>query len=125
MVSLFCPRAIWWGVEFIRFAAAQIWQLDDGEPVYVRGYNVRPLWTQEVRALPESSRKRVKYFRSFLETSEVRLFGVYAAAHCDGQRERHVEMVQEHNAALDQEELFLPEGFQIWDVRKFTRIGAR
>ena len=82
------PRALWWGVEWARFALRESWQLntknggsaegeqgnagDDATPKSawsLRGYNIEPMFRSKFRQLPKSLRKRLKYYRGFVEAS--------------------------------------------------------
>ena len=36
----YVPRAIWWGLEWSRFALTRMWKLPSGDPPLLRGYNV-------------------------------------------------------------------------------------
>jgi hypothetical protein len=85
------PRAIWWGLEWSRYALRYAWELNadgvdggfdgaeaGGRPKErakkakapsqwsLRGYPVDALFEQQYRALPKSLLKRLKYYRPFV-----------------------------------------------------------
>ena len=81
------PRALWYGLEFTRFALNRYWF--DGEecshsPV-LRGKRVDGDFRHKLSSLSKSAKKRIKYYRKFvpqevLDTYPgVRLVGAYAA----------------------------------------------
>lgn len=89
----FVPRALWWGLEWARYALNDIWHLPAAteQPPILRGHNVEALFQQQLRKLTKAQRKRVKYYRGL--TAEglrgVRLRGYYARAETDGDKEAH------------------------------------
>lgn len=99
------PRAIFLGVEFIKWSLAYLWfGVDRPElvptRVMVRGKNTVPFWRDKVLPykISKSSKKRLRYFQPFVEemaVDEVRLSGVYGrATEIDGCKGIHVKMVR-------------------------------
>lgn len=60
------PRALWQGLEFVRFAVHDAWGLPPPTHVRLRGHDARSLFADKVRSLPERTRRRLRYFRDFL-----------------------------------------------------------
>ena len=112
------PRAIWWGAEWVRYALCTIWNLDgsheagtspgedagDDQGVrcssartwWLRGYNVNGLYREQMRKLPKSLRKRLKYYRNIVAaagTQDVLLYGASCSTAMDGEREWYAEQL--------------------------------
>jgi len=75
------PRAIWWGVEWSRYALQRLWKVPVPQSALprLRGYGAQPLFDEQMRRLPKTLAKRLKYYRKFDPTT-VDLRGVYYAA---------------------------------------------
>lgn len=82
-------RAIWYGIEFIRFALRMIWT-GTTIPAYLRGCNVGPEFEIHVRSMDKSTRKRIRYYKQFIpphllqEGFVPQLYGMYASTQHDG-----------------------------------------
>ncbi|KAA8491517.1 hypothetical protein FVE85_2532 [Porphyridium purpureum] len=77
------PRAIWYGVEFIKYAVMYLWFGGESprlpEKVMLRGHNVAPYWKRQCSFLQKHTKKRIRYFRPYaarFDVQDVRLFGV-------------------------------------------------
>jgi len=66
------PRAIYQGLEWIKYVINRIWFNREIIP-YVRGTNVTKYFRQCYRAISKSTRKKIKYFRKFLLTDEIKI----------------------------------------------------
>jgi hypothetical protein len=91
----YVPRAIWWGLEWWRYALNTLWELPAAHPPMLRGINVERHFRDALRTLPKKEGKRLKYYRAFTAEglTEVRLRGYYAAAETDGDRAAHRRML--------------------------------
>jgi len=91
----YVPRAIWWGLEWWRYALNNLWELPTPRPPLLRGVNVERRFREALCALPKKQRTRLKYYRAFTADglAEVRLLGYYAAARTDGDRAAHRSML--------------------------------
>ena len=58
--------ALWWGLEWSRYALHELWRLDAQPPPLLRGYNVQDLFSERLNRLPKALHKRLKYYRSYL-----------------------------------------------------------
>uniref|UniRef100_A0A7S2XVS5 Uncharacterized protein n=1 Tax=Fibrocapsa japonica TaxID=94617 RepID=A0A7S2XVS5_9STRA len=112
------PRALWWGLEWVRYCLGRSWRTQDGcrDKVYIRGYNVEPLWSKEYNSLPKTLRKKLRYYRPYCnldprnsgakESGEsgarqpepcwgpLRLHGIYRCTEIDGQRDKYVDILK-------------------------------
>jgi hypothetical protein len=104
-----CPRALWYGLEFARWALTTLWFDDDKEkddsitittphrPPYLRGFNVERDFAQKLREAPPAVVKRAAYFGRFVPEERrrrrgtnpfaLRLYGCYAPTDHDGDAE--------------------------------------
>ena len=127
------PRALWMGMEFVRWVLGRLWygsMLDrvDGDqseetdqseeirtfrskhsPVWVRGRNVVGTYEQVLRSLDTQTKKRIKYYRRYIEFDEikeqqqlpeVRLYGVYADTVHDHDDGFYLEMARWYDRVL-------------------------
>ncbi|KAJ1490520.1 hypothetical protein T484DRAFT_1935199 [Baffinella frigidus] len=93
------PRAVWYGVTFIKFALHVLWELPgDPEPPVLRGHMVEADFRGALRNLDKAVKKKIRYFRDYARTSEVKLYGVVGATDIDGRRDLHVALCQEHSS---------------------------
>lgn len=99
MERLFLPRALWWGLEWTRFALSELWQLpapDGRREAWLRGIRVTSMFQKQVKLLPKPLRKRLKYYRSIAAaagTEQLLLFGASRATELDGQKDVYCDMV--------------------------------
>lgn len=76
------PRALWYGLEFVRYALNVEWfGAPDRVPV-LRGKNVSHNFSRALRGFSKSAKKKLRYYRKFLtddvkKRGRVRLVGVY------------------------------------------------
>lgn len=56
----FVPRAVWWGLEWSRYALHRLWKLPPGRAPLLRGYNVEKAFDDRLRAIPKPLWKRLK-----------------------------------------------------------------
>lgn len=86
------PRALWYGLEFTRFALNRYWFDGDDTAVttdrcgpVLRGKRVDADFRRKLASLSKSAKKRIKYYRKFVPPEVratypgVRLVGAYAA----------------------------------------------
>lgn len=75
------PRAIWYGLEFVRYALSKLWNCKEIAPAYLRGHDVSRVFDQHIENLGKSRLKKLKYYRQYVELegreSVVQLYGVY------------------------------------------------
>ena len=93
----YVPRALWWGLEWSRYALNTLWHLETSKPL-LRGYNVADLFDAKLRGLPKPLYKRLKYYRSYLapELQEVQLSGYYAQTKHDGKKDVYHAFLVSH-----------------------------
>jgi len=93
----YVPRALWWGLEWSRYALNTLWHLEVGTPL-LRGYNVQSLFDEQLRAIPKPLWKRLKYYRAYTATGlqEIRLRGYYAQTLLDGNKEAYRDFMLAH-----------------------------
>ena len=126
--QLWVPRAVWWGLEWSRYALESLWHLESGsadiaaaDPGFdeaaakqhagvgmlrnnlvrgprLRGYNVREMFDDKLRAIPKPLWKKLKYYRTHLapDLREVRLRGFYTGTELDGQRDVYRDYLHAH-----------------------------
>ena len=96
--ATYVPRALWWGLEWCRFALNNIWKLPDANqtPLF-RGHNVEGMFRQELQKLSKPQKRRLKYYRSLAidDLEGVRLAGYYAKAQTDGDKDAHRKLLHD------------------------------
>ncbi|KAL1503986.1 hypothetical protein AB1Y20_010402 [Prymnesium parvum] len=95
----FVPRALWWGLEWARYALHTLWRLPPArEPPTLRGVNVQSLFDAQMRKLPKPLGKRLKYYRPYVaaDLAELRLRCFYAETDLDGNREAYGAMLRRY-----------------------------
>ena len=111
----YVPRAVWWGLEWARYALTRVWKLPHAEAPLLRGYNVEANFDKQLQLLSKPLNKRLKYYRNHLapDLDAVRLHGYYAATELDGNKAAYREMLLAHAArsAAGGGEAAEPEGF--------------
>jgi len=91
------PRALWYGLEFVRFSLNKEW-LGTQTEAYLRGVKVTDNFEKELRGFSRSTKRRLRYFRRYLDPGmqEVRLYGVYKATEHDDDTQFYREMFHRH-----------------------------
>ena len=111
----YVPRAVWWGLEWTRYALTRMWKLPHEEAPLLRGYNVEANFEAKLLTLTKPLKKRIKYYRNHLapDLDAVRLHGYYAATDLDGNKAAYREMLLAHatRSAASEAEATDPEAF--------------
>ena len=89
--NLFVPRAIWWGLEWVRYALGTVWRLPQIPTPRLRGHDVSNVFEPGLRSLTARQYRRIKWYRPLLAPGleAVSLRGYHARAATDGDREEH------------------------------------
>jgi hypothetical protein len=84
----FVPRAVWWGLEWSRYALHQLWELPPGSAPLLRGVNVKSMFDEQLNCIPKKLHKRLKYYRPYVAEglTDLRLHGYYAQTALDGNK---------------------------------------
>ena len=95
----YVPRAVWWGLEWSRYALNSVWHLETKPPL-LRGYNVQDLFDSKLRNIPKPLVKKLKYYRAYTipNLSEVRLRGYHAQTLLDGDKDAYRTFLHAHAA---------------------------
>lgn len=93
------PRAYWWGVEWIRHCLAHVWNLDEAHQAKrnVRGYNSKGTFDEQIDAMPKTLRRKLKYFRPFLNTQALHIYPLYAKTVHDGEKDFYFQLFRQLN----------------------------
>lgn len=114
-----CPRALWYGLEFARWALHTLW-FDQENPQhlsprsFLRGFNVRKDFERQLKAAPASVLRRLRYFSRYIPEERrlaaaaassdqsldtgpfaLRLYGMYRGTDRDAEPEYFVGRVRE------------------------------
>mmetsp|Transcript_4963 Transcript_4963/g.7353 ORF Transcript_4963/g.7353 Transcript_4963/m.7353 type:complete len:287 (-) Transcript_4963:512-1372(-) len=133
------PRAIWWGLEWVRYALNRSWGRKEPSRLFIRGYNVKAMFEKEYQMLPRNTRKKLRYYRPYLnldESKEVRLHGVYRGTEIDGQPEEYLRILTGCNIMASSSyrdattnklvgsiEESLPEGMKVFYSFEYEGVG--
>lgn len=122
------PRALWWGLEWSRYALSRLWRVDTHDTPLLRGNTAVALFDEKYSRIPKSLYKRLKYFRKF-EPEVVDLRGVYrvhGTVH-DGDDTAYARMAQgwieQLPVAEPTEKLCLPPHFVEYRASNYAGIG--
>lgn len=93
------PRAMWWGTELIRHTLETIWDLPikSTDRRMVKGYNVAQEFNERIQTLPKAVKKRIKYFRPYIQTDQLQWYNVYCKTMHDGEKEWYAKTLKEVN----------------------------
>mmetsp|Transcript_27290 Transcript_27290/g.50946 ORF Transcript_27290/g.50946 Transcript_27290/m.50946 type:complete len:180 (-) Transcript_27290:86-625(-) len=80
------PRAIWWGVEWTRFALSSCWKLVMPDFV-LRGNNVAEMFRRRLLGVSKKVKKKLRYYRTYLRTDRIHFYGVYRQTFHDNDSE--------------------------------------
>lgn len=124
------PRAIWWGVEWVRYALRRTWKIEetDAPPPTLRGYNVKSLFDEKLNRLPKPLYKKLKYYRKF-HPEGVDLVGAYGTKGTtfDGKDDVYERMVLDWRATLEGADAAvadaLPDGFRVYRADDYAGVG--
>lgn len=123
------PRALWWGVEWSRYALGKVWKIDTEKPT-LRGYSTVKLFDEKLNAMPKALYKKLKYYRKF-DPQIVDLVPVYCKGGTDndGNDRAYARMVDDWCQALSSQEessqrdFSLPPGFIEFRSTDYAGVG--
>ena len=99
------PRAIWYGLEFIRYALNKTWFGKSDRLPILRGKQVESLFSGKLSSMSKSTKKKLKYYRKFLppevlalDNPAVRLVGVFKVTKHDDDEKFYADLVREQCA---------------------------
>ena len=91
------PRAIWYGLEFIRYVLNTSWNAPQSEQrAYLRGFDARASFDAHMRTFSPAMKTKLKYYGQFVAPSSfpgVRLLGCYASTQHDADFEYYLSVV--------------------------------
>lgn len=89
------PRALWQGIEWIKFVLYKIWFNKDYIPEgrAKAGYKY---FLEQYKKIPKFVKKKIKYYKDFLMTEELRISCKYRQTDIDGNKEKMKEILKEY-----------------------------
>ena len=109
------PRALWYGLEFVRYALNVEWFGAPDRPPILRGKRVDQDFRRKLGGVSKSCKKRMRYYRQFIPPEvaargAVRLVGVYQFTEHDDDAPFYAGVLRErHAAAVSAAEAEAPE----------------
>lgn len=90
------PRAWWLGTEWIRHVLSDVWNLEDKDAQFrnVRGYNSKVIFDEQLELMPKALRRRLKYFRPYLQTKKLYMFPLYSKTDKDGEKDFYAQTLK-------------------------------
>ena len=88
------PRALYQGVEFIRYALERRWFDNVNVEAFVKEQNVTQYFASQYALLTERAKKKLDYVKKFLNTDKVYLYSVYAKSYHDGDYEYYRKLIK-------------------------------
>ena len=117
------PRALWYGLEFVRYCLSKIWFPDISEPVptaFLRGHDVSRTFDESIRNLSKTNMKKIKYYRQFCRSDQVPpgeppvlLYGVYNSTEHDADEPYYQKIAWSWDEELQKED-------DVWSARHET-----
>lgn len=107
------PRAIWYGLEFVRFALNRFW-LDRRDPAHLRGHDVSASFEAACRGFHPTTKKRLRYYKRFLSEATqqqgVRLYGMFRKTDRDEDVNFFVDMAVRYCGTHEDQQRHSPAG---------------
>ena len=108
------PRALFLGIQFVRWSLRYLWFGVTDEVAMVRNKNLAPFWRDEVMPykIHKKTKKSLRYYAPFAEAlnvTDVRLLGVYGAVtKFDGRIDEYTKMASDvwGGSVADNDEVF-------------------
>lgn len=91
------PRALWYGLEFLKYVLGYVWYNDRYPRCIVRGYNVQKEFEAMVQNhVDRSTMKKLKYYRKYssIGNKGISLYGVYSSTLHDADEEYYKHLAQ-------------------------------
>ena len=89
-------RAMWQGLQFIGFALNKCW-FNKTETVYHKHHNLTKYFDEQYNLLSKPAKTKLKYFRKFLNTENVRILSITSKTEHDGDYEYFNNKLKEWN----------------------------
>jgi hypothetical protein len=92
------PRALWYGLEFARYALSRAW-LGTLPPAHLRGHNTSAVFEQHYKSFKQSTMKRLRYYKAHAAPGlkELGLLGVYKATEQDSNRHFYTDLLHQQH----------------------------
>lgn len=134
------PRAFWMGIEWIRYVLASCWNLEEAslDKRYVRGYNSKDLFDEKMKEIPKVLRRKLTYFRPFVQTKQLHIYPVYRKTIYDNERDFYYGIAKKFYDYVDNEEdqasenasiakyikqEIIPKDMYMYDGQEFLGVG--
>jgi hypothetical protein len=134
------PRAFWMGIEWIRHVLASSWNLEEAmmDKRYVRGYNSKDLFDEKMKEIPKVLRRKLTYFRPFVQTKRLHIYPVYRKTIYDNERDFYYGIAQQLFHYADEEndpassentsiakylKQVIPKDMYMYDGEEFLGVG--
>mmetsp|Transcript_1782 Transcript_1782/g.4509 ORF Transcript_1782/g.4509 Transcript_1782/m.4509 type:complete len:334 (-) Transcript_1782:585-1586(-) len=120
------PRALWLGLEFIRYACTKMWLGREAAArcgALPRGYNATGQFDEYLRRFSRPTLRRMRYFSKWVhpQTTELRLHGVYSlTAHDDDSEFYHSILFNHEGPNTPNTSVQRPLSFD-WDASPVDR----
>jgi hypothetical protein len=100
-----CPRAFWYGLEFIKYCVKYEWFGDGGECV-LRGKKCTQELEMKRTFFDKSTKRKIRYYRQFVkdgsDSDSIKLIGAYKHTSYDGNAEFYQDRLREwHNNKIN------------------------
>ena len=89
-------RAVWHGIEFIKYTLSLYWLEVELNPISRSGMGLKNYFHSIYNRLDTRTLKKLKYFTKFLLTNEIKLLSCSKLTDKDGQYEWYKKVLQEH-----------------------------
>ncbi|CAM9862573.1 unnamed protein product, partial [Chrysoparadoxa australica] len=88
-------RAVWWGLEWVRYVLNRVWQLEHQGKGYKKGMNVAYYYVNSSSSRHSTAQRLLSYARRYIpsDIKRLKLYGVCSATDKDGDVAAYVEMV--------------------------------
>ena len=87
------PRALYQGIPWIEYVLNRIW-FNLERPVYVKKMNVTNYFEEQYKLLTHPTKKKLKYFKKFLDTDHVHIHPIGGKTEHDGSYEYYSQILK-------------------------------
>ena len=91
------PRALWQGLPWIRYVLERTW-LGQTTPALVRGHKVESYFAEQYEMLSVRAKRKLRYFRKFLTSTEIALEGRWFRTERDGDYRYYCQILNQEMA---------------------------
>lgn len=87
-------RACWYGIPWISYCLERCWFYKKHDKVFVRNNNVQKYFDMKYNKLSNSTKRKLQYYKKFLNTTSIKLFYKCSKTTHDGDIKYYAQILQ-------------------------------